>query len=542
MAVDAQRRKAVMSRSIKLGHCVCNPKKPCPCDVFKEHNVCQCAGEKLAVKTGGAIALTRHVRKAGCASKIGQADLLRILGTLPPVEDPNVLVGTAAGDDAGVYRLSDTQALVQTVDVFTPCVDDPALFGRIAAANSVSDVYAMGGRPITALSVVGFPIDELDGKVMEAMLQGAMEKLAEADCSLVGGHSINDEEIKLGFAVTGLIDPSLTVQRNHAKAGDVLVLTKALGTGMVAFASQLGRASDACLEEIGASMATLNRDAAELMVTFDAHACTDVTGYGLGGHLVEMARNSGVAAEIDLAAIPVFAAVAECLEQDILSGAIERNQQYAMAWVHPPDGPAPGLPILYDPQTSGGLLISLPPDRAEAYVAEMHGRGHSATAVIGRLVEQTDGRTGITIMGGELQNLVGTRGGIMTKEQASPAPAVTPAADETSACCDAPPDEPCCEGGPPLEVGAGGDPMAAFMAFMKEANSPGLIDQRAKKLMAVALSISQRCEPCLKIHLKGAFSMGISKAEVDEAAALATAFGGCTALMFYKGVCKEMGV
>ena len=154
----------------------------------------------------GAVALTRQVRKAGCASKIGQADLLRILGRLPPVDDPNVLVGAAAGDDAGIYRINDRTALVQTVDVFTPCVDDAYLFGQIAAANSVSDVYAMGGRPLTALSVIGFPIDPLDGEIMEEMLRGGIANLQEAGCSLIGGHSINDEEIKFGFAVTGLID------------------------------------------------------------------------------------------------------------------------------------------------------------------------------------------------------------------------------------------------------------------------------------------------------------------------------------------------
>jgi selenide,water dikinase len=272
--------------------------------VFIQFNVCQCAEEKQPVRTDK-IALTRLVRKAGCASKIGQADLLRVLGNLPLVADPNGLLGTTAGDDAGVYQIDDGRALVQTVDVFTPCVDDPYLFGQIAAANSLSDVYAMGGKPITALSIIGFPIDTLDGAIMESMLRGGIDKLEEAGCALIGGHSINDDEIKFGFAVTGLIDAGAVVPRDMARPGDVLVLTKPLGTGMIAFAAQLGLVSEACIEETGQWMATLNKDAAELMVQYGAHACTDITGFALAGHLVEMVRKSGVDAEIDLSAIPV---------------------------------------------------------------------------------------------------------------------------------------------------------------------------------------------------------------------------------------------
>ncbi|HQN01513.1 MAG TPA: selenide, water dikinase SelD, partial [Candidatus Hydrogenedentes bacterium] len=182
MAIDIERRRAVMARSRKLGHCVCNPRHPCPCPTFLEENVCPCAGERPPARSKEAV-LTRHVRKAGCASKIGQADLLRVLSKLPPVTDPNVLVGAAAGDDAGIYRLDAAHALVQTVDVFTPCVDDPYLFGQIAAANAVSDVYAMGGRPVTALSIVGFPIEILDDTILEAILLGGMDKLSEADCA-----------------------------------------------------------------------------------------------------------------------------------------------------------------------------------------------------------------------------------------------------------------------------------------------------------------------------------------------------------------------
>ena len=392
MTAAKTRRQSVMSRSIKLGHCVCDPKKPCPCPLFREQNICMCAGEKPPVRSGE-IALTRHVHKAGCASKIGQADLLRVLGNLPPVNDPNVLIGAAAGDDAGVYKLNDRQALVQTVDVFTPCVDSPHLFGQIAAANSVSDVYAMGGRPITALSVVAFPIDELDGSIMETMLRGAMEKLAEAECALLGGHSINDEEIKMGFAVTGLIEPDAAVRRETARPGDVLVLTKPLGMGMVSFAAQLGRASPEALDEAGGWMARLNKDAAELMIQHGSHACTDVTGFGLAGHLVEMVRRSGINAEVDFSRLPVLDSARECLRNEILSGAVERNQAYAMAWVEVADlSHEENLPILYDPQTSGGLLIALPPEAAEKLVADLHGRGHGSAAVFGRVTAKEPDR------------------------------------------------------------------------------------------------------------------------------------------------------
>jgi len=407
VTINLQRRQSVMKRSIKLGHCVCNPLQPCPCDTFKQHNVCPCAGEKLPVKAGQT-ALTRHVRRAGCASKIGQADLLQILSRLPPVEDPNVLVGAAAGDDAGIYRLNKDQALVQTVDVFTPCVDEPYLFGQIAAANSVSDVYAMGGRPLTALSIIGFPIEQLDGSIMEAMLRGGVDKLREAGCSVIGGHSINDEEVKLGFAVTGLIHPDAAVLRSRAVAGDALVLTKPLGTGMISFAAQIGRADPRCMDEAGAWMAMLNRDAAELMTAYGAHACTDITGFGLAGHLVEMARGSGVTAELDFSTLPVFRAAVTCLKNEILGGAIERNQEYAMGWVEVATDDHPeNLPLLYDPQTSGGLLISLPPAAAAELVAELRKRGNEAASIVGRVLEKRRAEGHVVVVNAELKHLVG---------------------------------------------------------------------------------------------------------------------------------------
>ncbi len=394
--MDRTRRKAVMTRSIRLGHCVCDPKKPCPCDVFKEHDVCQCAGERLPVKAAAG-GLTQHVHKAGCASKIGQEDLLGILARLPAANDPAVLVGTAAGDDAGVYQLTAELALVQTVDVFTPCVDDAYAFGQIAAANSVSDVYAMGGRPITALSIIGFPIETLPGEQMEAMMRGGIDKLNEAGCALIGGHSLNDEEIKFGFAVTGLIHPGRVVCRDRARPGDVLALTKPLGTGMLAFAAQIERVDAATFAEAQAGMATLNKDAAELMVELGAGAATDVTGYGLAGHLVEMAKNSGVDVEIRVGSLPLYAGVEQCLADGVMPGAMDRNQAYAMRWIRK-ETAHPWLPAVFDPQTSGGLLVALAPEKAERYVQAMRERGHQRTAVIGRVADRAGAESRVRLV------------------------------------------------------------------------------------------------------------------------------------------------
>ncbi len=568
MTIDRQRRKAVMSRSMRLGHCVCNPKNPCPCPIFIEHNICPCAGEKQAPPSGP-VALTRHVRKAGCASKISQSDLKRILGALPVSDDPNILVGAAAGDDAGVYQIDATTALVQTVDVFTPCVDDARQFGQIAAANSVSDVYAMGGRPLSALSIIGFPIDTLDGAVMEAMLRGGIEKMAEAGCPVIGGHSINDEEIKLGFAVTGLIHPDRVTRRSQSRDGDVLVLTKPLGTGMLCFAAQLGRLAPAALEDVGAAMATLNRDAAELMTAHGAHACTDVTGFGLAGHLAEMARESDLTAEIEMEALPVFSAVRDCIDQGVLSGAIERNQEYAQAWVtlQPPEATSADVAILYDPQTSGGLLVALPPNEAGAYVNAMRERGHSATSVIGRMRSPDSDTTArrIIVTGLRLQNYHGAAGGLrsataaskpsslqnksargtqtMRNENTEPntlSPLANPISDapccdgQTSCCASAP------DSRPPTAANNERPTLDLFMDFMKAANTPGAIDATHKRLMAIALSVATRCKPCLKTHLKAARDRNIDPAAIEEAIQLALVFSGGPALMLVREVHDEL--
>src|SRR5512137_1964853 len=226
MKIDLEKRRLVMERSIKLGHCICDPRRPCPCDVFREQNICPCAGERPDPVDLSRLKLTALVKNAGCASKIAPADLESVLARLPEVHDPAVLSGLAAADDAAIYRISEDLCLVQTVDVFTPCVDDPDLFGRICAANCLSDIYAMGGEPRTALSILAFPSEKLPGEIMFEMLAGAMEVFAGAGVALIGGHSIKDDEIKLGFAITGLIDPAVADALMRPAVGDVLVLTK----------------------------------------------------------------------------------------------------------------------------------------------------------------------------------------------------------------------------------------------------------------------------------------------------------------------------
>ena len=219
--IDLEKRRRVMQRSMTLGHCICNPKLACPCDVFKEKDICTCAGERIENAVGEA-SLTKLVEKAGCASKINQNDLKKALADLPEITDPRVLVGSNTCDDAGVYRLNGDMALVQTVDVFAPSVDDPYTFGQIAAANSLSDVYAMGGRPLTALSIIGFPIETLSHRVMTQILRGGTDKMNEAGVVVIGGHSINDRDPKFGYAVTGTVEPSKIVTNDGAKPGDLL--------------------------------------------------------------------------------------------------------------------------------------------------------------------------------------------------------------------------------------------------------------------------------------------------------------------------------
>jgi selenide, water dikinase len=290
----------------------------------------------------------------------------KVLASLPRWADDNVLVGFDTADDAGVYKLTPDLALVQTVDFFTPIVDDPYTFGAIAAANSLSDVYAMGGQPLSALAILAYPAKgDLDD--LQQILKGGAEKMREAGCSLLGGHSVADDEIKFGYAVTGRVHPARFKANSAAQPGDAIVFTKRIGTGVISTALKRGIASDAHVEEAIRSMLTLNRRAAEEMLRFEVHGCTDVTGFGLIGHAREMALASKVTLEIEADQVRLLPGALEYAEQGALPGGLKNNREFAscaVETVSPLSGPTEDL--LYDPQTSGGLLITLPEADAAA--------------------------------------------------------------------------------------------------------------------------------------------------------------------------------
>jgi len=296
-----------------------------------------------------------------------------VLASLPRVENENVLVGFDTADDAGVYKLTAELALVQTVDFFTPIVDDPYTYGAIAAANSLSDIYAMGGRPISALSILAYPAKgDLDD--LEQILRGGAEKIREAGCALIGGHSVADDEIKFGYSVTGTIHPARIKPNAGARAGDSLVFTKAVGTGVIATALKRGIARAEDVEASVRSMLELNRRACEAMLAFDVHGCTDVTGFGLIGHAREMALGSGVTIEIDVDAVPLLPGALDYARQGALPGGLKNNREFASCVVEKTREVAPEVEdLLYDPQTSGGLLISLAEDDAAELLRSLPG-------------------------------------------------------------------------------------------------------------------------------------------------------------------------
>jgi len=309
-----------------------------------------------------------------------------VLRHILPVDDPAVLVDATTADDAAVYRLDDARALVVTADFFTPIVDDPYDFGRIAAANALSDVYAMGGRPLFALNLVGFPRDLLGAGVLEEILRGGGDVVRQADAVVLGGHSIDDPEPKFGLCVVGEVAPAEVVRNSTARAGDALVLTKPLGTGIITTALKAGRATPGVLAAAVESMIGLNREAAAAMRRHGVHACTDVSGYGLLGHLREMAIASGVAARIDPSAVPTLPGLAPLIAAGHVPGGTKRNLEDVDASIDWAGTDTPTRTILADAQTSGGLLIALPPARAAALVAEVDG-----AAIIGEIVEAKAG-------------------------------------------------------------------------------------------------------------------------------------------------------
>ncbi len=283
--------------------------------------------------------------------------------------DPNLLVGFNKADDAGVYKISETMALVQTVDFFPPIVDDPYAFGQIAAANALSDIYAMGGRPLTALNIVGFPAN-MPTDILARILQGGADKVSEAGAAIVGGHSIKDKELKYGLACTGLIDPTKIISNDKAQVGDHILLTKPLGTGIIATAIKQGKASDEDAEAVVTQMATLNKIPAELMVRHGAHAATDVTGFGILGHGSEMADGSNVTLKLYFDRLPLIKNVISYAEQGCLTGGASANQDYLESRVKLNASLSKAqIDVLYDAQTSGGLLMAFAPDDAEGFMA-----------------------------------------------------------------------------------------------------------------------------------------------------------------------------
>jgi selenide,water dikinase len=306
-----------------------------------------------------AFRLTETVKAGGCASKLSPEILDKVLAKLPKQEDPNVLVGFDHADDAGVYRIAPDLALVQTVDFFTPMVDDPYTFGQIAATNALSDVYAMGGRPITALAHVCFPANgELE--ILERVLAGGLSKMMEAGCAVVGGHSVRDEEMKFGYSVTGLIDPKKVFANDGARAGDRLIFTKALGTGVICTAIKKNQAKQNWIDAATASMTTLNKKAAEVIANFPVHTMTDVTGFGLVAHAREMALASKVSMRLFASRIPLLDGALECVRAGHIPGGLVSNREFAECVVGYEDGVSDEVKaLLFDPQTAGGLLISI---------------------------------------------------------------------------------------------------------------------------------------------------------------------------------------
>ena len=291
-------------------------------------------------------------------------------------------------DDAGVYLLSGEIAIIQTIDFITPIVNDPYSFGQIAAANSISDVYVMGGRPITAMNVVCFPSATLDMSILREILRGGLDKMQEAGVALMGGHSVVDPEMKYGLSVTGVVHPQKLLTNSGTQIGDSLVLTKALGTGVMSTALKNRLIDDKAFEPVRISMSTLNKTAAELMLEIGAHSCTDVTGFGLIGHAAHLVQEGRTSLELDFKAIPFFPDVMNFLKKEVCPGGLGRNRDFYMPQVEFKGNlPQYKRNLLFDPQTSGGLLIALPADEAEKLVKKLQAAGIKEAAVIGKVIE-----------------------------------------------------------------------------------------------------------------------------------------------------------
>ncbi|MFN3584374.1 selenide, water dikinase SelD [Phenylobacterium sp.] len=335
------------------------------------------------------VRLTSLAHGGGCGCKLAPAVLREIMSKMPAAAAfPDLLVGTETSDDAAVWRLNDGQALVATTDFFMPVVDDPFDFGRIAATNALSDVYAMGGRPILALAIVGMPVGKLDPDTIGAILAGGASVCAEAGIPVAGGHSIDSVEPIYGLVALGLVHPDRVLANRNARAGDVLILTKALGVGVLSAAFKQERLDAAGYDALIASTTRLNTLGAELPEIAEVHAVTDVTGFGLLGHALEMCRGAGLAAEIEAASPALLPGVETLVQAGVRTGASGRNwASYGEAVREPADQPDWRRDLLTDPQTSGGLLIAVAPEAAQRVLALAHARGFEAARIVGRMVE-----------------------------------------------------------------------------------------------------------------------------------------------------------
>jgi selenide, water dikinase len=346
------------------------------------------------------VRLTQQVKAGGCASKLPPGSLRAVLSKLPAQEDTNLLVGFETSDDAGIYQIAANLALVQTVDFFTPLVDDPFTFGQIAATNALSDVYAMGGRPVSALALVCFP-QSGELAILEQIMRGGLAKMSEAGCTVVGGHSVRDDEMKFGYAVTGLIDPALVKTNARAVVGDALILTKPIGTGVITTALKQGRAEQTWVDAAVKSMTTLNRTAAEIAGKFaGVHAMTDITGFGLMGHGREMAVGSGVTLEIETARVPLIEGALNAIRIGAIPGGLISNREFAECVVADAGGAAISdelRNLMYDPQTSGGLLISVSSEEAGQLLSSLRDARVNAVQ-IGSVIESSQERGNAAII------------------------------------------------------------------------------------------------------------------------------------------------
>jgi selenide,water dikinase len=351
------------------------------------------------------VRLTEMSTKAGCAAKFAPGNLSKIMERMNMQErkdDPNLIVGFGTCDDAGVYKIAKDYALIQTVDFFTPIVDDPYMFGAIAATNALSDVYAMGGTPLTALNICCFSVG-LDLDVYAQILQGGLDKITEAGAVLLGGHTVTDNEIKYGVSVTGFVHPERVLTNGGAKPGDVLVLTKPIGTGVISTAFKNKIIDECMMEEAINSMSTLNKTASEVMQSVGVNACTDVTGFGLAGHMYEMASASGVRCKADISKIPVMKGVFELIEKECIPGGGRANRKHYEKWIEF-EGEILEVKraLVFDPQTSGGLLISVSKDKVKELVTELSKRNVLRSEIIGEVLSKSDEDKYITFTDGRL--------------------------------------------------------------------------------------------------------------------------------------------